>query len=177
MSILFKTERLSICPIHLPLDYGDLLALHNHPVTMQWIPNNKSPWTLADLEAKYQMNQTLYDKKIGLYKIIWEEAGIRITIGEIGLFPCGDAPTHIEVGYILHQTYWKRGFATELLCGVEQFAQQHLAYTHIRAQLFESNINSKKLLERCSFLHLASVSIDAANTKLIYSKSLVDPFI
>lgn len=172
MSILFQTERLSICRILLQEDFLFLLDLHNHEATMRWIPNNKFPWTFVDLETKYQLNETLYAKQIGIYKILWEDRGVSTFIGEIGLFPCLDTPTHIEIGYILHEIYWKRGFATELLVGLEQFIQQNLAYTHIRAQLFEANNHSKKLLGRCSYSYIASQPIDATNTKLIYSKAI-----
>lgn len=175
MAILFKTERLSICSIILKEDLSFLLALHNHETTMRWIPNNKSPWTLVDLKTKYNLNQTLYDQQIGIYKVLWENHGIHTLIGEVGLFPCLDNPTHIEVGYILHEAYWKRGFATELLYGLEQFVQQHLVYTHIRAQLFEANSNSKKLLERCSYLCIDSQPIDTTNNKLIYNKAITRP--
>lgn len=173
MSILFKTQRLSICPIILKEDFVSLLVLHNHEATMRWIPNNKSIWTFADLEKKYQVNQTQYDQQLGIYKIVGQDQeGTYTIMGEIGLFPCLDHPTHIEVGYILHETYCKKGFATELLRGLEQFIQQHLTYTHIRAQLFEANGNSKKLLERCSFSLIDAVPIDTINTKLIYSKAI-----
>lgn len=139
---------------------------------MRWIPNNKLIWTTADLEIKYKINSHLYKENMGIYKIIWKDRGISKLIGEIGLFPCLDSASNVEIGYILHELYWKNGFATELLLALEDFIRQHLPHTSIRAQLFEHNINSKRLLERCSYQCIASISISQSDTKLVYNKSL-----
>ena len=173
MILLFETARLSICQIDLKADLIYLLGLHNHTMTMRWIPNNKIHWTRQDLEIKYRINQQSYQRQIGLYKILWKENDQRSFIGEVGLFSCQDCSTTLEIGYILHQDYWKNGFATELLEGIALFTRNQLPYiTTLRAQLFDGNIPSKRLLQRCGYSHIQTLSIDTVHSKLVYEKKL-----
>ena len=173
MSMILETSRLLVQPIHLPDDCIALLAIHNHLNTMRWIPNNKTLWTQEDLTKKYQINQQLYPQQLGLYKIVLKNQEPSLLIGEIGLFPCSDSLTHVEIGYILHENFWKQGLATELLEAIAIFIQRHLHYTVIRAQLFDSNIASKKLLERCSYQYEGSVSLQEPFKKLIYHNYII----
>jgi len=173
MSMLLETSRLLVQPIHLPDDCTALLAIHNHLNTMRWIPNNKTLWTQEDLTKKYQINKQLYPQQLGLYKIVLKSQEEHLLIGEIGLFPCADSLMHVEIGYILHENFWKQGLATELLEAIATFIQYHLPYTVIRAQLFDSNIASKKLLERCSYQYEESVSLQEPLKKLIYHNYIV----
>ncbi|MGQ8870321.1 GNAT family N-acetyltransferase [Myroides sp. TSA_177.3] len=173
MSMILETSRLLVQPIHLPDDCTALLVIHNHLNTMRWIPNNKTLWTQEDLTKKYQINQQLYPQQLGLYKIVLKNQEPSLLIGEIGLFPCSDSLTHVEIGYILHENFWKQGLATELLEAIAIFIQRHLHYTVIRAQLFDSNIASKKLLERCSYQYEGSVSLQEPFKKLIYHNYII----
>lgn len=173
MSMLIETSRLLVQPIHLPDDCTSLLAIHNHLNTMRWIPNNKTIWTQEDLTKKYQINQQLYPQRLGLYKIVLKNQEFPLLIGEIGLFPCADSLTYVEIGYILHENFWKQGLATELLEAIATFIQHHLHYTVIRAQLFDSNIASKKLLERCSYQYEGFVSLQEPFKKLIYHNYII----
>jgi len=173
MSLLFETPRLRIETIHLKEDCVSLLTIHNHITTMRWIPNNKMNWTLTDLEYKYKLNQQLYPQHIGIYKIVFKVNDQQIVIGEVGLFPCIDSHTTLEIGYILFESYWKMGLATELLDHTINFIQNNLPFTSIKAQLFEANIPSRKLLERCSFIYTTSVLLEENQSKLIYHKQLV----
>lgn len=172
MSSLFETPRLLIHPIQLSTDIHPLLAIHNHLPTMRWIPNTKTSWTEDDLVQKYRINLTLYPKHLGLYKILLKTQTEPILLGEVGLFPYQETTTDIEIGYLLHEMYWKKGLATELLVALEHFIQHHLSYTTIRAQLFSENLNSKKLLERGSYQYEGSTLVHPYRSKLMYSKSL-----
>lgn len=172
MPSLFETSRLLIHSIQLPTDINPLLAIHNHLPTMRWIPNTKTPWTEEDLVKKYSINLSLYPKRLGLYKILLKTQTEPILLGEVGLFPYQETTSDIEIGYILHEVYWKKGLATELLFALEQFIQQHLSYTTIRAQLFSSNLNSKNLLERCSYQYENTSQITDNLSKLMFTKNI-----
>lgn len=173
MSTILETSRLLVQLIHLPDDCTALLAIHNHLNTMRWIPNNKTQWTLEDLTKKYQINQQLYPQRLGLYKIVLKNQEKHLLIGEVGLFPCTDSLTHVEIGYILHENFWKQGLATELVDAITTFIQLHLSYTVIRAQLFDCNIASKRLLERCAYQYEGAVSLPTSGKKLIYHNYIV----
>ncbi|WP_353120581.1 GNAT family protein [Myroides odoratus] len=173
MHTIFETSRLLVQSIHLPDDLVSLLAIHNHLNTMRWIPNNKTPWTSEDLVKKYQLNQQLYPQQLGLYKIVLKNQVPDRLIGEVGLFPCTDSLTHVEIGYIFHENFWKQGLATELLEAIATFIQYHLPYTVIRAQLFDSNSASQKLLERCAYQYEDAISLPLSGKKLIYHKYII----
>lgn len=173
MTSLFETSRLLIQPIDLAQDLDSLLIIHNHLNTMRWIPNNKSPWTEEDLKQKYRRNRTLYPLQLGLYKIVLKDPTLPVLLGELGLFPCIDSPTSLEIGYILHENFWKQGLGTALLEALHLFVQQHFTYTVLRAQLFETNIPSKKLLERCGYHYERAEAVPGLHQKLIYSKHLI----
>lgn len=173
MRPLFETSRLFIQPIDLAQDLDTLFALHNHLNTMRWIPNNKSPWTEEDIRQKYHRNQVLYPMQLGLHKIVLKHQNPPVLIGELGLFPCIDSPISIEIGYILHENFWKQGLGTNLLEALHTFVQRHLTYTILRAQLFETNIASKKLLERCGYQYERAEAVPGIHQKLIYSKHII----
>ena len=170
---ILETSRLLIQTIHLDQDLPSLLEIHNNLNTMRWIPNNKVHWTPEDLVNKYQLNQNLYPQQLGLYKIVLKTKNTSFIIGELGLFPCTNALSYIEIGYIIHDFFWKKGLATELLQALILHIQQHFSYTVICAQLFEANVHSKSLLERCGFEYTSSEEIRPSVKKLIYHYYIV----
>lgn len=173
MSTILETSRLLIQSIHLDCDLSPLLTIHNNRNTMCWIPHNKVHWTAEDLTTKYQLNQKLYPQQLGLYKIVLKTKETTLLIGELGLFPCINSLRHIEIGYIIHENFWKRGLATELLQALFIHIEQHFHYTVVCAQLFEANVQSKSLLERCGFQYTSSEEIQANVRKLIYHYNIV----
>lgn len=173
MSNILETSRLLIQPIHLDQDLPSLLEIHNNLNTMRWIPNNKTHWTTEDLVNKYQVNQNLYPQQLGLYKIVLKTKNTSLLIGELGLFPCINFMNHIEIGYIIHEIFWKKGLATELLQALIIHIKQHFSYTGICAQLFEANVHSKSLLERCGFQYTSFEEVHPSVKKLIYHYPIV----
>ncbi len=54
----------------------------------------------------------------------------------------------IEIGYAINPEYWGRGYATEALKGAIQYLFES-GYAVIRAGIFEENIASRRVLEKC----------------------------
>jgi RimJ/RimL family protein N-acetyltransferase len=54
----------------------------------------------------------------------------------------------IEIGYVIHPNYKNQGYATEVLSAVlkELF---RIGYTHVKAGLFEENVASRRVMEKC----------------------------
>ncbi|MFC1688961.1 GNAT family N-acetyltransferase [Pseudomonadota bacterium] len=59
----------------------------------------------------------------------------------------------IEVGYFLKPSAWGRGYATEVCERMLQFAFQEASLSEVVASVHENNVASKKVLEKCGFLH------------------------
>ena len=73
-------------------------------------------------------------------------------IGNIGLYEVSphQAGLVFEVGYVLNQNYWHKGYMTEALGALSQFAQKKGA-VGLEARVAKRNQASIKLLERCGF--------------------------
>lgn len=167
---LIDTKKLKIERIVLDRDLTQLQNIHNCEETMRWIPSNLNNWNTIDLTNKYSRNTELYPLHLGMYKICLKIEGETKIIGELLLQPYDNDNQNIEVGYIIHKTYWKQGLGTELLLGVEEhFKDQPIT---LFAQLFEENKASQSLLEKLNYQLLRTDSIGQNKTKLTYYKKL-----
>jgi len=72
-------------------------------------------------------------------------------IGVVG-FHNGIKSHKAELGYWLAKSYWGKGIMTEVVEKVCQLAFQHFELIRITATVFENNIASAKVLEKCNFV-------------------------
>ncbi len=56
-----------------------------------------------------------------------------------------------EIGYWLGKRYWNQGLMTETVQLIKKFGFDQLNLNRIYARVFENNIGSNKLLEKCGF--------------------------
>ncbi|MEG3005823.1 MAG: GNAT family N-acetyltransferase [Oscillospiraceae bacterium] len=59
----------------------------------------------------------------------------------------------IIISYLLNQSYWGNGYATEALNLLLQYMKK-LGYNHILADCFIDNLASEKVLKKCGFQYL-----------------------
>ncbi|MDM1521545.1 GNAT family N-acetyltransferase [Myroides odoratimimus] len=171
--ILFTTNNLKIETIQLGEDLNDLLKIHNSPDTMKWIPSRANHWDSDALRNKYAKNDLLYSQGLGIYKISLTHNSRTNIIGEILLLKYTDQEEKIEIGYIIYKDYWQKGYGTELLYGIELFIQQKYASKILIAQLYESNISSRKLLEKMNYSLIDRQELDNNTYKLLYQKEIL----
>lgn len=170
--ILFTTKNLKIETIQLDKDSNALLKIHNCKDTMKWIPSNTNSWNTDTLKQKYIKNDFLYPQNLGIYKIsLINELPTQI-IGEVLLLQYSEQEGQLEIGYILHKEYWQKGYGTELLTGIEVYMSQSDMKIDLIAQLFESNIASRKLLEKMKYILINKKELGTNSYKLIYQKKL-----
>lgn len=72
-------------------------------------------------------------------------------IGRIGFGPTEDG--EIEVGYVLEQKYWGKGYAAEALAAVLQWAQEHIDADQIIAYAVLANLGSFRVMEKCGMTY------------------------
>lgn len=72
-------------------------------------------------------------------------------IGVIG-FHNGIKSHKSEIGYWLAKPYWGKGIMTDVLQSVCQYAFQQFNLIRITATIFEHNLASQKVLEKCNFV-------------------------
>ncbi|MCC9042836.1 GNAT family N-acetyltransferase [Myroides sp. M-43] len=168
--MLFTTNNLKIERIILEKDSNILLQIHNCKETMQWIPTNINHWDSKELAKKYNKNKELYESNLGMYKISLKIGENTEIIGELLLQEYNDNSHTIEISYLISKNYWKQGFGTELLIGLEEFLKHKKI--ELVAQLYEENTASRHLLEKLNYSLLAKDSIENNKYKLTYSKVL-----
>lgn len=56
-----------------------------------------------------------------------------------------------SVGYWIGKPYWGKGYATEAVEGFLQFCERELRLKRLRAEVFEDNERSLRVLEKCGF--------------------------
>ena len=57
----------------------------------------------------------------------------------------------LRVGYLIAESHWGQGFASELLAGLVEWARMQ-SYTSIVAGVARQNAPSRRVLEKCGFL-------------------------
>lgn len=62
----------------------------------------------------------------------------------------------IEVGYSLHKKFWGKGFATEVLALLLEWAQKNIATDYISACSEADNLASLRVLEKCGMAYYKS---------------------
>lgn len=140
------------------------------------------PWTLTDAPALYAQAQ---NPKIGAmcgwlpHKSMAESREIiehillkphsfaicladHQLIGSIGLLSPHDsnlplAAGEAEIGYWLGESFWGNGYATEALQTMIAYSFEKQEPTRLLAGVYQENIPSQKVLEKCGFRHQQTI--------------------
>ncbi len=70
-------------------------------------------------------------------------------IGSIGLFDIDHDSDSCEIGYSLGSRWWGKGYATEAVEAVLDYAFRELYAHRVQATYHPYNIGSKRVLEKC----------------------------
>jgi len=103
------------------------------------------------------------------------EVSLVIMLGDTLIGGCGVDPRadNAELGYWLGAPYWGRGFATEAVRAVIDYAFGDLAYETLQAGARVSNPVSRRVLEKCAFQW---TSVQLTRIRAINSAAPVDRF-
>jgi [ribosomal protein S5]-alanine N-acetyltransferase len=82
--------------------------------------------------------------------IIFERASGEF-IGRAGFGMTGSG--EIEVGYVLHTKFWGRGYATEAVTALLEYAKENIAAEFIIAYADIENIGSLRVMEKCGMIY------------------------
>lgn len=128
------------------------------PETLQRIADSKlvarilrdafpHPYTLDD--AVGFLNNVRQGKMGIVYGIFLNSGEL---VGVISLTPGRDVNRYsAEVGYFVGEQYWNRGYATEALMLVVNFAQYRHGFKRLFATVFDFNLASMRVLEKTGF--------------------------
>ena len=140
----------------------DIIWLENllkaTPEALQHIANNKSvaqnlrdafphPYTLDDAVT---FLDNVRQGKMGIVYGMFLNSGE--LVGVISLTPGRDVNRYsAEVGYFVGEQYWNRGYATEALRLIGNFAQFRHGLKRLYATVFDYNLASMRVLEKAGF--------------------------
>lgn len=152
MSFSYHTSRIQISETHSSNQDTDFLVSVMEVLTPRVVESLPPYFQNVDSKSSAQawLNKIISEGRLFIVKL----AGERKIIGFVFLSTesCGD--THI--GYLLGESYWGKGYATEILKGLIDSFESEDQITRLIAGVASDNIASIKLLRKLGFIHSSS---------------------
>lgn len=140
---ILKTERLLLRPVTLQ----DLEAMFDYASRENVV--RYVTWqahiSLEDTKAFIELILNGYQQGNHL---LWGIEYAGILIGTIDFVMINDAHKYGEIGYVLSEDYWNKGFTTEATKELIEYGFKKLDLVRIQARCFEENIGSQKVMEK-----------------------------
>ncbi|MEA4831065.1 MAG: GNAT family N-acetyltransferase [Oscillospiraceae bacterium] len=143
---VLDTDRLILRKISVT-DAADMYEYSKNPnVTryLTWSPHEDEEYTrryIKYLQGQY-MSGEFYDWGLEL-----KENGKMI--GTCGFTSINERDRSAEVGYVINESYWHKGYATEALKKVIAFGFDHMLLKRIEAKHIEGNDMSASVMKKC----------------------------
>ena len=160
MTIFIETDRLLIREIH-PNDIDGLLDIYRDFRNLRFIPNSNLNWTSEKLNEKYSKIIQDYKNGFGIFAVQLKDNGQ--IIGEAGLFNSFNELNHLELGYILDNKFWRKGYGSEICSSLIDYGFNTLNLDKITARMFKGNIASIRLSEKCGMKLIPQEQVGGLN--------------
>lgn len=152
-----ETERLILRPWRTDDEEALVRHANNRKVSINLRDHFPYPYTRE--HAREWIGRNL-DPPSPPTNLVIEHAGE--LIGGIGLVPLSDVSRFTaEVGYWLGEELWGRGFATEALRRITDYAFEHFSFERLEAWVFASNPASGRVLEKAGYEYEATLRRNA----------------
>lgn len=148
----YQTSRLQINEILNSNQNPDFLASVMQILTASVVENLPPYFHNVDstLSAQEWLKQIMSEGRLFIVQLTGESK----TIGFVFLSTENRGDTHI--GYLLAESYWGKGYATEILKGLIDFIDSEDKITRLIAGVATDNIASTKLLHKLGFMQNSS---------------------
>lgn len=145
--IVLETERLVARTIT-PSDAALQDRVLNTPAVMEHLGGVKE---LHEIEAKHAKGMALYARE-GFSFLMLIEKGTGEMVGHCGIkrvdHPNAPNSGDHEVGWLIREDRWRRGYAYEAMVAVIDWAFGRVGAPHVVALTSETNVGSWKLMEK-----------------------------
>lgn len=142
-----------------PLQSEDAVTLHRIYQTegvLRYFPNPNPP-PLEKVESFIATQQDHWKTYgYGNWAIVPGEE--REIIGWAGLQFLPEL-NETEVGYLLDQPFWGKGYATEAARASLQFGFDQFAFSYLIALVHPENIGSRRVLEKCGMRYMETIHL------------------
>lgn len=112
-------------------------------------------WNLTyNLQDTLELVEGMIEKerlKVGLYASVFLKSTNKL-IGTCMIFNFDNLARHAEIGYVLSADYWNKGYGTETISLMADYACEELKLNKLHARVTDVNIGSNKVLEKNGFL-------------------------
>jgi RimJ/RimL family protein N-acetyltransferase len=164
-----ETKRLKIREFKIEDNKRVSTLLNNLEVT-RWLLVFPFPFTLSDADKTIEhMLKRAEENPRTSYNLAIELKDTKELIGNIGLVKIDLNQKTAMIMYWLGEEYWKRGYGSEALNKVLDFAFDILGLRKISAEVYPGNEGSSKLLEKFNFKeegHLRKTAICLADNQI-----------
>ena len=156
---MIDTERLTLRPLRTD-DKSDLLKVFGDKEVMKFSDDGlpQKPAWIAQWIKKALAN---YDKTGHAVYVVIEKRSGEI-LGYCGLFDYEDidGKPEVEVGYRLSKDSWGKGYATEAVSKLLEYAHSDLGLTRIIAMIDPQNIASQKVAEKADMKYEKDIMLE-----------------
>ena len=130
-------------------DAPEILALRGNPETMRFIPRP----LLTDIEGALAHIKSINDKIEENLDINWAitEKNSDKCIGIMGFYRTQPEHFRSELGYMILPQYWGKGYVTEAVATLLNFAFHTLNFHSIAAVIDSRHKNSERVLQKNGF--------------------------
>ncbi|MBV8802055.1 MAG: GNAT family N-acetyltransferase [Gammaproteobacteria bacterium] len=144
---MIKTNRLSLRLLE-NADITYLYPLESDPKVKEFFPDGARDH--AKTEDMIKRFISAYEKNGLLCFLLFDTAsGDFIGRAGFGLTESGET----EVGYVLHKQFWGKGYASEAITALLEYAKKHIDVDYIIAYADIGNIGSTRVMEKCSMTY------------------------
>lgn len=154
---MIETKRLTI----LPLNYDQLIKYAKCDNSLESeLKLNKSSRTISE-DLQEALNQTILpnvadNSKNYLYSTIWTAISKteKIMVGDLCMYGEPNSAGEIEIGYGTYDEFKNKGFMTEIVKGLIDWAKTRIEIKFILASTLKTNAASYKVLEKNNFIKI-----------------------
>ncbi len=151
--MILKTERLILRPLK-NTDAESIVTNINNLNVSKWLLLVPHPYSLKDARAWINICQKNWRKKpVEDYVFGIDLKSEHKIVGGIGIHHVDRNQGIGEIGYWLGEDYHCKGYGTEALRSVVDFAFHRLKLRRLEACVFDGNPSSGKLLEKIGFAY------------------------
>lgn len=166
MDIKIETNRL-ILRLLIEDDLDDLVQLNSDPEVRAFFPDG-----VQNREQTKKRMLELIDNynKHHLPGFIMVEKESNAFLGRCGFSLTED--NEVEVGYLIHKKYWSKGYATEALNALLDWAKLNIKREYIIAFSPTAHIASQRVMEKCGMIFYKKVIAHGIECK--FYKTIID---
>jgi RimJ/RimL family protein N-acetyltransferase len=151
------------------------MALNAEPTTRRWLPSHVYP-TLEHASSRIAFLISCYTApghpQRGPYVLAVEQKDDGSLLGHVGFSPFDD---EIEVSYAIADSSRGRGFGAEAVVHACKWLAEAFAVSRVLALTETSNVISRRLLERASFVRVHEVVMTFQGCEQLVSRYLWHP--